>query len=82
MLFFGSKKVMCVKWGQAKLQYFKISNGARQDAMSPRLFAVYVYDLSKQLIDASSGCCIKHQCINHAMYAEDVCLISPCAPRL
>ena len=42
--------------------------------LSHRLFAVYVDDLSKQLIDAKSGCFIEHQCINHVMYADDICL--------
>ena len=50
--------------------------GVRQgDILSPCLFAVYVDDLSKQLIDARSGCFIEHQCINHVMYADDICLL-------
>ena len=49
--------------------------------LSPRLLAVYVDDLSKQLIDARSGCFIKHQCINYVglMYADDICLLAPSA---
>ena len=71
---------MCIKWGQATSDYFTISNGVRQGGiMSPRLFAVYVDDLSKQLIDARSGCFIEHQCINHLMYADDICLLAPSA---
>ena len=67
---------MCIKWGQATSAFFSISNGVRQgDILSPPLFAVYVADLSKQLIDDRSGCFIEQQCINHVMYADDICLL-------
>ena len=47
--------------GPRHSDYFTISNGVRQGGiLSPRLFAVYVDDLSKQLIDARSGCFIEH----------------------
>ena len=52
LIFWYSKQEMCIKWGQATSDYFTISNGVRQDGiLSPRLFAVYVDDLSKQLVD-------------------------------
>ena len=71
---------MCIKWGQATSDYFTISNGVRQGGiLSPHLFAVYVDDLRKQLIDARSGCFIEHQCINHVMHAHDICLLAPSA---
>ena len=55
---------MCIKWGQSTSCFFTVSNGVRQGGiLSPRLFAVYVDDLSKQLSDARSGCFIGHQCI-------------------
>ena len=47
--------------------------------MSPCLFAVYVDDLSKHLHDARLGRSIGHQCINHVMYADDICLLAPSA---
>ena len=73
-----SKQEVCINWGQATLNHFTISNGVRQGRiLSPCLFAVYVDDLSKQLIDARSGCFIEHQCINRVMYADDICLIAP-----
>ena len=44
---------MCIKWGQSTSCFFTVSNGVRQGGiLSPRLFAVYVDDLSKQLCDA------------------------------
>ena len=71
---------MCIKRGQATSDFFTISNGVRQGGiLSPRLFAVYVDDLSKQLIEAKSGCFIEHQCINHVMYADNICLLAPSA---
>ena len=81
MLFFWyNNQEMCIKWGQATSDYFMVSNGVRQGGiLSPRLFAVYVDDLSKQLIDARSGCFIEHQCINHVMYADDIYRLAPSA---
>ena len=68
---------MCIKWGQVTLDYFTIYNGVKQGGiLSPNLFAVHVDDLSKQLIDARPGCFIEHQCINHVMYADDICFFS------
>ena len=73
LIFWHSKQELCTKWGQATPGYFTISNVVRQRSiLSPRLFAVYVDDLSKQLIDARSGCFIEHQCINHVMYTDDI----------
>ena len=71
---------MYIKWGQSKSNFFTVSNGVRQGGiLSPRLFAVYVDDLSKQLSDARSGCFTGHQCINHVMYVDDICLLAPSA---
>ena len=62
------------------LNAFIVSNGVRQGGiLSPRLFAVYVDDLSKHLNDVRSVCFIWHQCINHVMYADDICLLAPSA---
>ena len=80
LIFWYSKQEICIKCGQASLDYFTISNGVRQGGIvSPRLFVVYVDDLSEQLIDVRSGCFIEHQCINHVMYANDICLLAPSA---
>ena len=54
--------------GPATSEYFTISNSVRQGGiLSPRLYVVFVDGLSKQLIEARSGCFIEHQCINHVM---------------
>ena len=71
---------ICIKWGEPTSCFFTVSNGVRQGGiLSPRLFAVYVDDLSKQLSDARLGCFIGHQCIIHVMYADDICLLAPSA---
>ena len=42
---------MCVKWGKVNSAYFNVSNGVRQDGiLSTKLFAIYVDDLSHELI--------------------------------
>ena len=45
--------------------------------LSPRLFAVFVDDLSKQLNNVKSVCFVGHHCITHVMYAYYVCLLAP-----
>ena len=71
---------MCIKWSQSTSSFFTVSNGVRQGGiLSPRLFGVYVDDISKHLHDAKSGCFIGHQCINRVMYADDICLLIPSA---
>ena len=89
LIFWYSNQEMCIIWGQSTSCFFTVSNGVRQGGiLSPRLFAVYIDDLSKQLSDARSGCfiwhqyrasIIGHQCINHVMYADDICLLAPSA---
>ena len=71
---------MCVKWGKVNSAYFNVSNGVRQGGiLSPKLFAIYVDDLSRELTLCNSGCYIDHQCMNHVMYADDICLMAPSA---
>ena len=60
--------------------YFNVSNGERQGGMlSPKLFAIYVEDLSQDLVTSRSGCCSEDHCINHVMDADHICLLAPSA---
>ena len=73
---------MCVKWGNCMSDYFYVSNGVRQERiLSPKLYFVYVDDLSDYLVKSQIGCQIGCQidnvCINHVMYADDNCLMAP-----
>ena len=83
LLFWYSKQTVCVKWGRCISDYFSISNGARQDGiLSEKLFSVYVLDdLSDKLVTSKVGCSIDSLCMNHVMYADDICLmaLSPAA---
>ena len=56
--------------------YFSISNGVRQGGiLSPKLFSVYVDDLSDKLVESKVGCSIDNLCMNHVMYADDIYII-------
>ena len=56
VLFWYSKQTVCVKWGRCISDYFSISNGVRQGGiLSPKLFSVYVDDLSDKLVESKAG---------------------------
>ena len=50
--------------------------------MSPTLFFIYMDDLSLRLSESGIGCHIDDLCINHVFYADDLCLMAPCALAL
>ena len=76
--FWYEAQPMCIKWGKISSAYFNVSNGVRQGwVLSPKLFAIYVDALD--LTMCKSGCYIDDQCINHVMYADDICLLAPSA---
>ena len=78
--FWYQTQTMYIKWGKFNSIYFKVSNGVRQGGvLSPKLFAVYIDDLSQDLAMCKSGCYINEQCMNHVMYADDICLLAPSA---
>ena len=39
-------------------------------------------DLSKMLNDSVIGCYVDNVCVNHVFYADDSCLMAPCAIAL
>ena len=45
--------------------------------MSPSFFAIYDDNVSDQLMICNEGCYIGNQCINHVMYADDICSMAP-----
>ena len=50
--------------------------------VSPTLFFIYMDDLSFILSESGIGCHINDLCINHVFYADDLCLMAPCAIAL
>ena len=82
LLFWYTKQTMGVKWGNCMSGYFYVSNGVRQGGiLSPKLYSVYVDDLSDYLVKSQIGWQIDNVCVNHVMNADDICLmaLSPAA---
>jgi len=68
----------CIRWGGLLSDEFAVTNGVRQGGiLSPALFNVYIHDLDKKLSDQGIGCHINGLCVNHLIYADDLCLLSP-----
>ena len=83
LLFWYSMQEICIKWGNETSSCFTISNGVRQGGiLSPVLFSIYMDDLSVLLSQSGIGCHIDDLCINHVFYADDLCLMAPCAIAL
>ena len=83
LCFWYRSQELCILWGNKRSSFFTISNGVRQGGiLSPKLFSVYMDDLSKLLINSGIGCFIDNFCFNHVFYADDLCLMAPCAIAL
>ena len=83
LCFWYRSQELCILWGNTRSSFFTISNGVRQGGiLSPKLFSVYMDDLSKLLINSGIGCFIDNVCFNHVFYADDLCLMAPCALAL
>ena len=73
----------CVKWGNSTSMCLITTNGLRQGGiLSPRLFTLYIDDLSNVLYKFNIGCFIGSTCVNHLFYADDICLMAPSAMGL
>ena len=78
--FWYQTQPMSIKLGKANSDYLNVSNGVRQGGvLSPKLFAIYLDDLSNELALCKSGCYINEQSMNHVIHADDICLLAPSA---
>ena len=74
---------VCVQWGGAISDLFHVLNGVRQGGiLSPLFFNIYMNDLSMQLNMSDIGCNINGIFLNHFVYADDMCIVAPCANAL
>ena len=76
--FWYSEQVMYVSWNGFISDGFSTRNGVRQGGiLSPGLFNIYVNVISERLNGLDIGCYLNAICINHLVYADDLCLLSP-----
>ena len=76
--FWYSHQSMQVRWGGSLSRSFKVTNGVRQGGvLSPFLFAIYMDDLSQKLNKLKVVCMINDSCLNHILFADDLCCFSP-----
>lgn len=77
-VYWYASQQFCVKWGNTFSCKFHITNGVRQGGIiSPVFFNLYMDGLSKLLNNSSIGCTFNGKVVNHFMYADDSCIISP-----
>ena len=80
LCFWYRTQELCIQWGNMRSSFFNISNSVRQGGiLSSKLFTVYMDDLSNILISSGVGCFLNNVCLNHVFYADDLCLMAPCA---
>ena len=71
-------QTMYTAWNGVMSTGFRTSNGVRQGGLiSPYLFNIYVDLFSERLSNVEVGCYLNCVSINHLIYADDLCLLSP-----
>ena len=83
LVFCYQTQQLCIIWGGSTSHCFTISNGVRQGGiLSPKIFALYMNGLTDKLSNSYAGCYINDKCINHIMYAYDICPMEPTATAM
>ena len=83
LLYWYRNQSMLVRWGECQSAPFTVTNGVRQGSIiSPSLFGVYMDEFSRGLSGIPVGCYLNGNLINHLLYADDMCLLSPSAHGL
>ena len=77
-LYFCTKRNNCALNVVQLHVFFTILNGVRQGGiLSPKIVVLYMNRLTDKLSKSYAGCYIYDKCINHIMYADDICLMAP-----
>ena len=72
-----------VRWGDFLSDGFTSTNGVAQGGiLSPRVFNVYIDDLSIALSNSKYGCTFGGCSVNNLSYADDMVILSPSATAL
>ena len=75
LVYWYSSLEYLVLWNGFLSQSFRVTNGVRQGGvLSPKLYAVFVDDLSHKLNASGIGCSIGGQLLNHFSFADDMAL--------
>ena len=80
LVFWYQTQQLCIKrgGGGSTSRFFTIPNGVLQGSiLSPKIIALYMNGLTDELSNSYAGCYIQDKCINHIMYADDICLMAP-----
>ena len=78
LYFWYENQTMRVRWGAEVSKSFSVTNGVRQGSvLSPLLFSVYIDHLSYSLNQIATGYCVGDNCLNHLIYADDICCFGP-----
>ena len=56
--------------------YFGVNNVPQGGILSPKLFSVYVDDLSVALSATKTGCVVNDKSVNNVFHADDLCIMS------
>ena len=72
-----------VKWFSCFSSFFKLECGVRQGGvLSPYLFAVFIDNISVNIVNTAAGCYIDRTCVSIILYADDILLIAPSVTAL
>ena len=72
-----TKTMSCIKINNFLTKWFEVNNGVRQgDPLSPTLFAIYINNLAKEIINLNLGININNYKLSILLYADDMVLIA------
>ena len=79
LIFVYQEQTAWVKWGSARSNCFRVTNGTRQGSvLSAIFFSVYIDDLLLELRKLGVGCHVGGVFVGAAGFADDLILVAPC----